>query len=1199
MRLHLLPLLLVAGLLVATATLTACSSDPGEGADVGDDTGLTTDVGNDVLSDATDVADDDADDDAGTPDIEAEYCESCQFDSDCVEEGALCFELADGEHSCGAPCDPEEGDCPEDSACMIIDEEENTQCVPTILTCTDRCEEVDCPAGEYCDPITGTCASQPGICETGCQFDTDCGDPQENVCLATGAPDGETMCTTTCDPTASGEEGNLECPSDFFCGTLDEESESGVCFPFSATCIDRCHDVDCPAGHNCDPRTGDCVEATTGACEDTCDHDAHCEGQDDVCLDIGIGEGGHCWLDCTDDQTCPDGYDCTAFLGLTTNLCIPPAQQCDECYEADCFPDGICNPTTGECMPHPENCIEEGCDEDQLCEPTSKRCVDIDRTCSGDSWAVDCDNVVTRCTSQTSGTEGICATICFDDEDCHGERTCTETEYGDLCLGPDLGGPRSCGVLTEPGADIGAPCDEDGDCADDLCVEAGSVPGFCSTECDTDADCPDAAQCGLGPDGDAVCLPAQCRCAADPGLAADLDDGLRQALEDVGLTICDLEIPAAAVEQTGDWSDRLLTNSHLASLLSFPPATTGVVRNDLNALDDVESPVDLLVQAPAFLGLAVEQPEPELAENPDLTQALVDFSDSAGDPLDSADIDAAIDDVPQPVRDLAAHLVDALDDAYRAREDALDAAGLDESTLEKLFDETHRLLLPYSTGQSLLDVSDPDIADGLDNFPLGELADIGARLAATVTAAIDDADLDAADFESDEFLVVINTPAGAVVVGDADDNLYDAAENEDLDQPLALILDIGGKNEYRIPVAANQTVANGVSILVDLEGDNTYSYPQSGDELDGEHLLVSDEAGRLEPSLDNHGAVSASETARQGVGRLGLGMLFDMGGANTYETLRIGQGAGILGVGALFDFGEQTATFDAEAFAQGAALGGVGLLYAAGGDNDYRLWHAGQGFGSGAGVGLLYDRSGSDQYTAVTGVEEEEQFLYLAPSDAEANYSLAQGAAAGAFEQLGAGIGILRDADGNDTYTAGAHAQGYGTELGMGLLADGDGDDAYTARNFSQGTGIFAGIGLLLDTGGDDEVAQSSFPPEVGQGAGDTLGWGALIFEGGENSIDYNILGGGLADSGGMGFALFDGGPNDHDTVGGGLGLALQEASSDSPQNLGYTAGIFVQTGGADDVYTHPSTDLGVGNDTTWRQDDEEEEQTIGIGLDQ
>lgn len=1155
-----------------------------------------------ILDEDAGVGDDadlsDVDHQDTSPDPSAQFCEPCTDDDQCGE-GGLCLALLDGERSCGMACDLDGDDCPDGAYCAVVDDQDNTQCIPEDLTCAENCQGVSCPAGQYCDPTSGDCVAEARICDTGCQFDVQCGPPDEFRCLGTGAPDGETMCTTTCDPNVTGENSNLECPTDFFCVPLVEGADEGVCYPLMRTCIDRCHDVTCPAGHNCDPFTGGCVQAEAGACQ-ACESDAHCEGQNDLCLNIGIGDGPHCWLDCTSDATCPEGYDCMAFLGLTTRLCVPPAQQCSQCDDADCFPDGICNPVSGECMPHPEDCTVEGCQDDQLCDPLSKRCVEYDRSCSGDSWAVDCDNVITRCTTQRSGTAGVCATLCFDDQDCPSDQSCTSTIYGDLCLGEDLGGAGSCGIISESGALIGQPCgDGAGSCSGStFCVEGGGVPGFCSQSCEGNLTCPDGTTCGLGPDGDAVCLPAQCRCAGSPGMSGELSDGWESALAELDLSACDLIIDPALLDSVLQLEGQVLRSELLEVIVTNPVAAQGILRSLVADLDTAhDDPADLIVASAQAAGFEVAPPQITDDAAP-LEDALAALAATAGGSVDPGEVADAIADVPQEVRDLAARLVSAIDQAYAARQTALADAGLDEPTLQLLFDQTHRLVLPSAPGQEALDLSDPDLVDALENFPVAALAQIAADLTATVVDAIDEAALDPSQI-GDSFLAVVDTPAGAIVIGDAADRVYDPADIAGLDGPTALVLAIGGDNTYKIPVGANQSLANAISLAVDLDGHDTYTYEKVGDSLDGDSLLVSDEAGRRAPDAD-FGAVSLSETARQGVGRLGIGLIFNRGnGNNTYETLRLGQGAGVLGVGALFDQGSGNSIFEAEAFAQGAALYGLGLLASADGDNTYRLWHAGQGFGTASGAGVLYDRQGHDQYLAVTGLTDSTQILYPSSSDGgNANRNLAQGVGSGAGDLAG-GLGILRDFDGNDTYDAASFVQGFGHTVGVGLLADAGGDDHYQGRSYIQGAGLDGGAGLLLDTGGDDVFNQDAIPNQLGQGAANTLAWGAMIVEGGVNDVRFSLPGGGVGIDGAMGFALFDGGPNVHDNIGGGLGLSSFNPGPTSPLATAWTLGVFVQTGAQQDSYNHPVDGLGVEDDSIWRQDDDDIDRALGVGVDQ
>lgn len=1154
----------------------------------------------------------DTDDSSNLDTVESPYelspfCGPCDSEMDCLEEGALCVELFNQERACGTPCNAE-GECPSGSFCASIGDGGQTQCIPDELTCADRCDDIICPSGQFCDPLTGDCAAQARICDVGCSLDADCGAHDKMRCINAGAPDGESFCTAVCDPNISASD-QLQCPSDFLCIPLFEDAEDGVCFPLARTCVDRCADSQCPAGHNCDPFTGDCTPALVGACEPGCEVDAECGDQADICLNVGIGDAPHCWRDCTQSQQCPPGYQCQSFVQLTQSLCLPINQHCELCADADCFPHGICDPTTGECTPHPEDCTVEGCADDQFCEPASRRCEAYDRVCRGESWAADCDNVFTRCTTQRAGTEGICATICIDDNDCQTGTRCTSTNHGDLCLGPNLGGPSHCGILYDPTQDVGRPCGTGaGACSGStFCVESGAVPGFCSQECDSHTDCPGAATCQLGPEDSQICLPALCDCVADPGLPLELNQGWLDALDETGLDACKLTISTDALDNLGHVDALLLQSDQLHSLIQHPIAAIGKLQAHLKSLDQATTPSAFLFAAAQTLFPGISPPTPVTPPNDplELAQTLQTFAESAGGALDPAQIAETLEDIPQTVQVFAASIVEALTEASIARRAAFADAGISQPTLEALFEGAHRLLLPARNDQALLDIEDPQLLAALNDFPLDELTQIALILTARIEAALSQIELTQDDLDA-RFQAIFSTPAGLIIIGDGDDTTYDATVDPQLDGPIALLIDIGGDDTYRLPIAGNQSVENGVSLLIDLGGDDHYTYHKSGDPLDGETLLPSDDAGRKSPagpSVTHDGPVSLSEISRQGGARQGIALLFDLGeGNDTYETLRLGQGAAVLGVGALFDDGGND-TFSAEAFAQGASFAGIGLLHNASGDDVYRIWHAGQGYGTAAGLGLLVDTDGDDEFIALSAINSPEELLYHSPTDSgNTNYNLAQGATSQARRSpttsLAAGLGILRASNGKNTFSAGSYAQGYGESFGLGLLASGSGDDTYRARGHSQGVGQFAGAGLLVDSGGTNTFNIGLSTRQFGQGTGQLLGWGAFMLFNGQNDIRYMTPGGALAIDGGMGFAFFHGGPNHHQAADASMGRAILAADPDPPLIRGYTAAFFVQTGEEDDTYIHPVGDqLGITNSATWRQN-ADHPQGIGVGLD-
>lgn len=178
---------------------------------------------------------------------------------------------------------------------------------------------------------------------------------------------------------------------------------------------------------------------------------------------------------------------------------------------------------------------------------------------------------------------------------------------------------------------------------------------------------------------------------------------------------------------------------------------------------------------------------------------------------------------------------------------------------------------------------------------------------------------------------------------------------------------------------------------------------------------------------------------------------------------------------------------------QGAGLGGIGILYDVEGNDIYDAETAAQGFGAGHptggradvecerpdtpvedrdpgcivgmfGIGILVDGDGTDSYSAK---------------------ALAQGAGAAA-DDLGSalvrpagpilgGAGILWDDGDGDRYTLdkakpAAVGQG-GASAGIGLLIDTEGDDTY--RDGSQGQATQGGLGVLVDIEGRDSYTRA------------------------------------------------------------------------------------------------------------------------------
>lgn len=197
-----------------------------------------------------------------------------------------------------------------------------------------------------------------------------------------------------------------------------------------------------------------------------------------------------------------------------------------------------------------------------------------------------------------------------------------------------------------------------------------------------------------------------------------------------------------------------------------------------------------------------------------------------------------------------------------------------------------------------------------------------------------------------------------------------------------------------------------------------------------------------------------------------------------------------------------------------AGGGSIGVAIDVAGDDRWVGLRAASLGAAVAGVGLLIDREGDDTYSGG---------------------ALTQGAAF-------AGVGLLHDHGGNDTYSARHAAQGAGF-FGVGLLIDGDGDDVVTIGQGGQGFGGAGGLGLFADGGGDDRcVADYAVPSSYG-----TPG----IYNGWSQGVGVGFRGDA---AGGMGLLVAAGAGND------------VYRGGDFAQGTGYFfgLGVLVDLGGRD-----------------------------------
>lgn len=364
-------------------------------------------------------------------------------------------------------------------------------------------------------------------------------------------------------------------------------------------------------------------------------------------------------------------------------------------------------------------------------------------------------------------------------------------------------------------------------------------------------------------------------------------------------------------------------------------------------------------------------------------------------------------------------------------------------------------------------------------------------------------------------LTVIQTPAGKILIGGTGDNLYT--------EEAVLILDLGGNDRY-LNRAGGSSLQNPFAVVIDFSGDDLYSWK-------GNHA--------------------------QGAGVLGGGFLIDLEGNDRYSSRDYSQGAGVFGVGMLIDLAGHD-EYKAESAGQGAGVFGIGLLAEGAGNDVYFATRFAQGFGFTQGFGAVVEAGGDDKYFAGG--------IYPDNRDPKKSYqSLSQGFGFGlrpfdSWAGTSGGIGIIAEAEGNDTYVGDYFSQGSSYWYALGILSDKKGHDKYIAGRYSQGAGIHLTAGILVDGEGDDHYLAYY---GVSQGCGHDLAIGFLLDHGGNDRYVAGVLSQGAGNDNGIGLLNDNGGDDEYyiEGMGHGSGNFLKD------RGLG-SFGIQFDTGGGKDFYS-------------------------------
>jgi hypothetical protein len=250
--------------------------------------------------------------------------------------------------------------------------------------------------------------------------------------------------------------------------------------------------------------------------------------------------------------------------------------------------------------------------------------------------------------------------------------------------------------------------------------------------------------------------------------------------------------------------------------------------------------------------------------------------------------------------------------------------------------------------------------------------------------------------------------------------------------------------------------------------------------------------------------------------------------------------------------------YTATAVAQGAAAFGVGLLADGAGDDRYVGSYFVQGMGYIKGLGAIIESAGNDTYFAGGLLED-----FRAPGKSYLSLSQGFGYGMRPWESLvgaSGGIGVIAEAEGNDTYVGDYFAQGSSYWFALGILDDRRGHDRYISGRYSQGAGIHMSAGILMDGEGDDNYLADF---GVAQGCGHDFGIGVLVDGAGNDRYVGGTLAQGVGNDNGIGL-LYDASGNDVYQIGSsGQGRGNFEAARD----VG-SFGFLFDLGGADSYST-------------------------------
>jgi len=525
-----------------------------------------------------------------------------------------------------------------------------------------------------------------------------------------------------------------------------------------------------------------------------------------------------------------------------------------------------------------------------------------------------------------------------------------------------------------------------------------------------------------------LCAIALAALAASP--STPWDPILRQA----GLKPADLNISSAKWRGGGAYSLKVF-DAIWDDWQKLEPFSTDLA-HDL--LRNAANPTKLVAKA----ALTLDQPEPKPPsfKRETLVQAILACGGTEASQKQK--LDQAAEQVPKPIAQDAAIMLQALQIAAQDRDQAFAWTGLTGKSLHDRLQALSPEALAFATTYDDGGLG-PNCLDLMGKTDLGALARGLQALAAAGER------LHTGGLPKTPFSFTWQTDLGRIELSGGAKDSHNLAG-------ACLVMDAGGNDSFEGPKDAAGTIC----AVVDYGPANSF-----------------------------HNC---------GFALLGIQAIFAQGGHDEFDSDDCGVGGAAFGASLLFERGAQN-HFACGSIGEGGAVAGIGILSCLQGQNKFDCKWLAQGFAGPRAFGALVVPKGSNAFDA-----DDVHITNPSPQTAQHNVSMSQGAGFGRRADPGdghsmaGGVGILAADGGHNSYTCGVFGQGVGYWYAIGALVDFGGHASYQGVWYVQGSAAHYSIGCLLDQGG-----HSSFLATIAQsqGQGHDYSIGLLRCRGGHDSF--------------------------------------------------------------------------------------------------